>query len=76
MANLSVRKLDNDIVAKLRLRAAQNGISMEEEIRRIITQAVSAPMDLGDMAIDYFGTQTGIDLELPKHPPQQPIDFS
>ncbi len=76
MANLSVRKLDNTIVDKLRLRAAQNGISMEEEVRRIITQAVSAPTRLGDIAMDYFGENNGIDLDLPEHTSHTPIDFS
>ena len=76
MASLSVRKLDDDIVHKLRLRAAQHGVSMEEEVRRIIMQAVSAPAHLGDMALEYFGTSFGVELELPKHSPHNPIDLS
>lgn len=76
MANLSVRKLDDEVVAKLRLRAAQNGVSMEEEVRRIIIQAIAAPMRLGDMAVEYFGTEGGIDLELEKQLPHEPMDLS
>ncbi len=76
MANLSVRKLDDEVVAKLRLRAAQNGVSMEEEVRRIIIQAISAPIRLGDMAVEYFGTEVGIDLELDKKSPHEPMDLS
>lgn len=75
MANLSVRKLDDEIVTKLRLRAAHHGISMEEEVRRIIMQAVSSPARLGDMALDIFGADFGVDLTLDKHAPHEPIDL-
>ena len=76
MASLSVRKLDDNIVYKLRIRAAQHGVSMEEEVRRIIMQAVSAPARLGDMALEYFGTSYGVELELHKHRPHGPTDLS
>jgi len=33
---------------------------MEEEVRRIITQAVSAPLHLGDMALATFGVDFGV----------------
>ncbi len=63
MANLSVRKLDENIVAKLRYRAAQHGVSMEEEVRRIIEQAVSVPARLGDVALEFFGEESGVELD-------------
>ncbi len=63
MANLSVRKLDNEVVSKIRLRAVRHGVSMEEEVRRIITQAVSAPLHLGDMALATFGADFGVDFD-------------
>ena len=75
MANLSVRKLNDGIVDKLRIRAAINGVSMEEEVRQILVQAVSTPSCLGDMAIELFGQDNGIDLELSDHTPHQPIDL-
>jgi len=40
MAQLVVRKLDDDVKKRLRLRAARNGHSMEEEVREILTAAV------------------------------------
>jgi plasmid stability protein len=43
MANLNIRRLDEATHAKLRLRAARNGRSMEEEARRILRSAVEAP---------------------------------
>jgi phosphopantothenoylcysteine decarboxylase / phosphopantothenate---cysteine ligase len=39
MASLTIRKLDDALKAQLRLRAARNGRSMEEEIRTILADA-------------------------------------
>ena len=75
MANLSVRKLDDEIVTKLRLRAVQHRVSMEEEIRRIITQAVTAPERLGDMALDFFGADFGVEITSDKPIAHEPIDL-
>ena len=36
MANLSIRKLDDDVFLKLRILASQHGVSMEEEVRQIL----------------------------------------
>jgi plasmid stability protein len=41
MAAISVRDLDDDVRERLRVRAAQNGRSMEAEARAILTAAVS-----------------------------------
>ena len=40
MATLTVRDLPDDIRTQLRIRAAQNGRSMEAEVRRVLEQAV------------------------------------
>lgn len=40
MAQLIVRKLEEEVVAKLRERAARRGISTEEEHRRILREVV------------------------------------
>ncbi len=76
MASLSVRKLDEETLARLRVRAASHGVSMEEEARRILREAVSAPKRLGDLALQIFGPRHGVDLELPEHVPHRPIDLS
>ena len=76
MANLNVRKLDDKRVEKLRTRAIQHGVSMEEEVRRIIEQAVSNPTRLGDMATQYFGTTYSMDIEIPEHKSHAPLDLS
>jgi len=77
MASLSVRKIDDETVAQLWVRAARNGVSMEEEARRIIKQAVSAPERVGDLAIRLFSpTYDGAELELPKRELHQPMRFT
>lgn len=40
MAQLVVRKLEESVVAKLRRRAARHGVSLEEEHRRILREAL------------------------------------
>lgn len=75
MANLSVRKLDEETMACLRARAARHGVSMEEEVRRILKQAVAAPDRIGELALRVFGPRHGIDLELPERVPHQPTHF-
>jgi plasmid stability protein len=41
MANLHVRNLDDDLVDRLRVRAAENGRSVEAEHREILRQALT-----------------------------------
>ena len=36
MASITIRKLEDEVKAKLRIRAAENGQSMEEEARQIL----------------------------------------
>ena len=77
MASLRVRKLDDDTLRRLRVRAADHGVSMEEEVRRIIKQAVSTPERIGDLAVRLFTpAYGGPELELPERKITDPIDFS
>jgi len=39
MGTLTVRNLDESVKTKLRIQAAQHGWAMEEEVRRVLTQA-------------------------------------
>lgn len=80
MATLTIRNLDDTLKGRLRLRAAQDGCSMEEEVRRILQQALSAPSPQTG-----FGTRIhqrvlalsgGFDLALPpRSPPRAAPDF-
>ena len=72
MPSLSVRKIDKDVYERLRIRAARHGVSMEEEVRRILRLAVAAPELLGDLALECFGPE-GVELELPPREPHDPI---
>lgn len=76
MASLSVRKLDEDTYERLRVRAAKHGVSMEEEARRILKQATSAPERMGDLFLDYFGPSNGVALKLPTREPHEPLTLS
>jgi antitoxin FitA len=76
MANLSIRKLDDDVFVRLRDLASAHGVSMEEEVRRLLKNAVCQDIKLGDMAVHLFGEAHGVDLELPSHPAHEPIDLS
>jgi plasmid stability protein len=76
MANLSIRKLDDDTIARLRIRADYHRVSMEEEARRILRQAVTPPIQPGDLSLRFFGTESGVELELPHHEPHDPLGFA
>jgi plasmid stability protein len=55
MAQLLVRGIDSDLVRELKLRAARNGNSAEEEHRRILREVLNpapAPRSLKDLIFD------------------------
>ena len=68
MASITIRNLDDDVKMRLRVRAAGNGRSMEEEAGLILGDAVGAEAETRDLASiirSYFGPTNGVDLELP-----------
>lgn len=70
MATLLVRKLDDDLKARLRSRAVTHGRSMEEEARIILRDALrEPPVNQGQQLLDTireaFGPLGGFELELP-----------
>jgi antitoxin FitA len=75
LANLSIRRLDDDTYERLRDRATRKGVSMEEEARQILKRAVSPPDRLGDLFLKVFGPLGGADLEIPPREPHEPMDF-
>jgi len=75
MANLSVRKLDKNIYKQLRIRAANHGVSMEEEVRQIIYTALTASENISTIFQKYFGRENGVDLDISDHSPHYPMDF-
>lgn len=75
MGNLSIRRLDDETLKRLRVRAAEHGVSMEEEARRILREAVSTPGRLGDLAVRLFGPTYGVEMALDARRPHDPIDM-
>jgi len=76
LASLSVRKIDDELYERLRVRAAKHGVSMEEEVRQILKRTIEAPERLGDLALEYFGKENGVDFQIPEHVPHEPLDFN
>jgi len=73
MASITIPNLDDDVKTRLRMRAAGNGRSMEEEARVILRQAVGrkpGSQDLASIIRTHFGPSNGVDLELP---PRKPV---
>lgn len=79
MAAISVRDLDDGVRERLRIRAAQNGRSMEAEIREILTAAVTPAgnrEDLFTALLARFSDLGGVDLVLPaRTEPARSLDF-
>ena len=74
MPSISVRQLDEETLARLRVRAAENGVSMEEEVRRILRQAVSSSRPIGEIFRKHFGPEHGIELEPEEREAHDPPD--
>lgn len=75
MANMTIRRLDDQTYERLKERAARDGVSMEEEARRILAKAVAPPGRLGDLFVKTFGDARGLDLSLPARQPHEPPEF-
>ncbi len=79
-STITVRNLDDDVKAKLRVRAAENGRSMEAEVRAILADAlvVRPPSrGLGTWIHELFADVGGVELELPRRDePARYVDFS
>ena len=67
MATITIRNPEDAVKERLRLRAATNGRSMEEEARVILKLAVGgvSGSDLWDMSRQLFEGENGVALDLP-----------
>lgn len=68
MATLTIRGLDDETHARLRVRAAEHGRSMEAEVRAILEETVSpprSPAGMGTRIHARFAALGGADLDLP-----------
>lgn len=75
MAGITIRNLDEKTKARLRVRAARHGRSMEEEARTLLTTALledtAAGGNLADAIRARFRRLGGVDLQLPVRAPMR-----
>ena len=74
MASITIRNLDDEIKQRLRVRAAENGRSMEEEARDILRRVMSdapSPRDLAAAIRARVSPGARADLELPAREPMR-----
>jgi len=80
MASITIRNLDEDIKARLRVRAAERGRSMEEEAREIIRCALSERrrerQSLAAAIRRRLAKSGGVELpQIVRDPPREPPRF-
>ena len=79
MAVMTIRNIDDVIKRRLRVRAALNGRSMEDEARDILRSALSTdeprPRNLAHAIHERFRVLGGVDLPVaPREAIRQPVD--
>lgn len=77
MANIIIRNLEEATKRKLKIRAAMNGRSMEQEAREILKAALArAPQkkaNLAERVREIFSPLGGVELErIPREPIREP----
>lgn len=69
MASITIRRLDDSVKTKLRLRAASHGRSMEEEAREILKAGLTAKrlprLNLAESIRRHVDPLGGVELALP-----------
>lgn len=79
MASITIRNLDDGVKTRLRVRAANNGRSMEEEARNILREAVEHEAETRNLAQAIrarFAPLGGVELDLPvREPMRDPPGF-
>ena len=80
MASITVRNLDDGLKRRLRIRAAENGRSMEQEARDILRAALDEDSptgkDLASAIRARFAPLGGVELDLPpREPMREPPRF-
>jgi antitoxin FitA len=80
VATITIRRLDDSVKARLRIRAARHGRSMEEEARQVLTAALEEepkrPLNLAESIRELFAPLGGVELEIsPREMGREPPDF-
>jgi plasmid stability protein len=88
MASITIRNLDDEVKRRLRIRAAEHGRSVEDEVRTILKEVTASPAqseeqtprtgaELWDAIRRIVEPLGGIELEIPpRGPMREPPDFS
>jgi plasmid stability protein len=81
MGSITIRRLDDSVKARLRVRAAQHGRSMEEEARQILKAGLAEKPkreeNLAESIRRKMDPLGGVDLVLPpRRPVRPPPDFT
>lgn len=80
MASITIRNLDDGLKARLRVRAAHHGRSMEDEVRDILRVALAeedrTAADLAESIRRRFADLGGFDMpEMPREMGREPPEF-
>lgn len=65
MASIIIRNLEDDVKARLKLRAAQKGRSMEEEARDALRQSVGSIHPRSDLGTAIAARFAALNVSLP-----------
>ena len=74
MANLSIRRLDDEVYRWLKVQARIQSTSMAEVVRRLLRDAYLGPRPMGTVIREIMG-RNGVDLEIPPREVEEPIAF-
>jgi plasmid stability protein len=74
MASITIRNLDDEVKHRLRRQAAENGRSLEAEVREILTRSATVPpikrpktgLDLIQPLLEFSRKYGGVELEIPR----------
>lgn len=80
MASMTIRDIDERLKARLRVQAAENGRSMEDEARDILRAALSTKPSGGRSLVQSIRARIeplgGVDLDIaPREPVREPVNL-
>lgn len=77
MSSITVRNIEDEVKQRLRVRAAEHGRSMEEEVRVILRSALgwdeTPAKGLGTALHELFKPFGGVELDIPPRAPMREL---
>ncbi len=73
MASITIRNLDDELKKRLRIRAAEHGHSMEEEVREILRRAIGESPGPRNLAASIRARVASLGGETIAIPPREPM---